>query len=70
MMPDKVSINPWIASEVTAMELEIVPIATLNMANNKLTAIVIKPALMTVSLCGLDLMLCPGICYDFNTILV
>ena len=51
MMPEMVSISPCSASDITAMELEISPIATLKIARSKFTRIAIAPALRTVFWC-------------------
>lgn len=50
MIPEAVSISPWMASDMIARELEISPMMTLKTASNKFTKMAIEPALMTVRL--------------------
>ena len=50
MMPDNVSTIPWIASDITAIELETAPIIILTIASNRLTKMAVMPARKTSSL--------------------
>ncbi len=51
MMPESVSITPWMASDIIAIELEMRPIVILNIARHKLIDMAMKPALYTFFLC-------------------
>ena len=67
IIPEAVSISPWMASDMIARELEISPTMTLKTASDKFTKMAIEPALMTVWLWVVSGFV---ICYDFSMNLV